>query len=134
MNLDSRFSKGRELTLTLLRQSLTKKRGFPFGNIYMDGSIYGMGKKYKAVAEHLSCELNGESVILNMKNGKYYGVNTVGSSIWAAIQIPVSFEEVHSALMSEYEVDEATCSQAVRSFLEKMAKEDLVDILDEKNS
>lgn len=88
-------------------------------------------RKYKAVVGHLSCELNGEAVILNMKNGKYYGVNSVGSSIWAAIQAPVSFVELQSAIMAEYEVDEEICGRAIRSFLEKMAKEDLIEVVDE---
>jgi hypothetical protein len=128
------YSIVRQQTMTIRGQSLTKNVDFPFGNLAMNGLNYGMGKKYKAVAEHLSCDLVGEAVILNMKNGRYYGVNSVGASIWAAIQTPVSFENLQSAIMAEYEVDVETCDQAVRSFLEKMASEDLVEILDEKNS
>ncbi len=96
--------------------------------------MINMNRQYKAVSEHLSCDLNGEAVILNIKNGKYYGINEVGSVIWGAIQNPVNFEDIKSLVLQEYEVDEATCGKEVKDFLEKMAKEDLVEVLDEKNS
>jgi hypothetical protein len=108
------------------------KEGDFFTSTFCGSDVAGKAvKKVKAVDGHLSCDLNGEAVILNMKNGKYYGVNSVGSSIWAAIQVPVSFLEVVSSIMDEYEVDEVTCRESVFNFLELMAKEDLVDFLDE---
>ena len=86
------------------------------------------------MTEHLSCDLNGEAVILNMKNGKYYGVNTVGATIWEVIQKPASFEDVKSTVLMEFDVDEETCEEEIKTFLEKMAEEDLIEILNEKNS
>lgn len=87
--------------------------------------------KYQAVTDHLSCELQGESVILNMKNGRYYGINTVGSSIWAAIQNPSSFEDIRSAILNEYDVTEDVCQREIKTFLDKMVQEELVITFDE---
>lgn len=92
-----------------------------------------MAKKYKAVTEHLSCDLNGEAVILSLKNGKYYGLNTVGSSIWSAIQSPLSFEEIAVAVLDEYEIDDATCGKEIKLFLQNMKREELLEIIDEKD-
>lgn len=93
-----------------------------------------MMKKYKAGTEHLSCDLNGEAVLLNMKNGKYYGLNSVGSSIWSVIQVPSTFDYIKGAVLEEFEIDEATCGREVKLFLEQMAKEDLLEIIDEEDS
>lgn len=93
--------------------------------------IRGTVRKYKAVVGHLSCDLNGEAVILNMKNGKYYGINSVGASIWTAIQAPVTFANLESAILTEYDVDEATCRRAIESFLEQMENEGLIEFFDE---
>ena len=89
---------------------------------------------FRAIEGHLSSEMKGEAVILSLKNGKYYGVNTVGAFIWDTLQNPVTFQEIQSAVMQEYDVDNATCRQEVLSFLMKMVEEDLVEILDEKTS
>ena len=47
--------------------------------------------RYSAIKEHLYSELNGEAVILSLTTGKYYGINAVGVSIWAAVQNPTTF-------------------------------------------
>ena len=91
-------------------------------------------RRYLANKEHLYSDLNGEAVILSMKNGKYYGVNGVGAFIWSSIQEPIYFQDIRSAVMREYDVDEATCQLEVSSFLEKMTEEGLVEIFDEKNT
>ena len=90
-----------------------------------------MVNRYKAVSEHLSCDLNGEAVVLNIKNGKYYGLNTVGVTIWEVIQNPSSFEDIKSVILREYEVDDTTCGEEIKSFLEIMKKENLIEVFDE---
>ena len=88
--------------------------------------------RFVAIKEHLYSDLNGEAVILSMKNGKYYGLNQVGKSIWNAIKDPTNLEEIQSCVMLEYEVDEDTCHREVLSFLQKMFGEGLIEVLDEK--
>ncbi len=91
-------------------------------------------RRIKAIEGHLFSEMKGEGVILSLKNGKYYGVNAVGASIWKAIQSSSTFQEIQSSVMREYDVDDITCRKEVLSFLKKMVKEELVEILDEKTS
>ena len=86
-------------------------------------------QQFAAIKEYLYSNLKGDAVILSLKNGKYYGLNTVGASVWAAIQEPRTFQEIQSVISEEYEVDEETCRHEILSFLEKMTKENLVDIL-----
>ena len=51
-------------------------------------------------------ELAGEAVLLNIKTGKYYGLDDVGTRMWMLIQEHGRLEPVLSALLSEYEVEE----------------------------
>ncbi len=117
--------------MTFEMNGIDNPNDFRTGKTSIQDSVGGIVRKYKAVAGHLSCDLNGEAVILNMKNGKYYGVNSVGASIWAAIQVPISFGDILSALLAEYEVDEEICRQSIATFLEKMAREGLIEVFDE---
>ncbi len=86
--------------------------------------------RFLAIKDHLYTSLKEEGVILSLKNGKYYGVNSVGACIWTAIQNPVTFKEIQSAVMQEYEVEREVCEKEITSFLQKMKEEELVEILD----
>lgn len=89
---------------------------------------------FVANKEHLYSELQSEGVILSLTNGKYYGVNEVGASIWAVIQNPATFNSIYSSVMEEYDVESDICRQEILEFLKKMSEEDLVEILNEKTS
>jgi hypothetical protein len=82
--------------------------------------------RYKAINEHLCCDLNNEAVILSLDNGKYYGINSVGSRIWELLQKPVSFLEIEQTILDEYDVAEEICRQEISRFLELMAAEGLI--------
>lgn len=88
--------------------------------------------RYQAIKEHLCCELNGEAVILSLKNGKYYGLNPVASRIWELIQTPLSTDEIQNAILREYEVESEMCEQEVSFFLKQMADEELIVEINEK--
>lgn len=90
--------------------------------------------RFEAVKEHLYSEIKGEGVILSLKNGKYYGVNPVGASIWQVIQSPSTLREIQTAITREYDVDQETCNQEVLAFLEQMVNEELIEIVNEKDS
>jgi hypothetical protein len=90
--------------------------------------------RFEAIKDHLYSEIKGEGVILSLKNGKYYGVNPVGASIWQAIQSPRTFQEIQTSITQEYDVDQESCRQEVLTFLQQMVNEELVEILNEKDS
>lgn len=88
--------------------------------------------RYQAIKEHLCCELNGEAVLLSLKNGKYYGLNPVASRIWELIQTPLSTNEIQNAILLEYEVEREMCEQEISVFLKQMAAEELIIVTHEK--
>lgn len=84
---------------------------------------------YQAVSEHLCCDLNGEAVILSLKNGKYYGLNTIGAEIWNLIRKPIRVSKIVKNFLSEFDVDEQECLAEVESFLSQMIDEGLVEVI-----
>lgn len=87
-------------------------------------------RRFHSIKEHLFSQLNDEGVILSLKNGKYYGLNAVGVSVWTAVQNSTTLDEIESAIMLEYEVDRETCRREVTSFLDRMIAEELINIVD----
>ena len=68
------------------------------------------------VKDQVCCDLDGESVILNLQDGVYYGLNQVGSVIWALIREPMTVGNLRERLLDEYEVEPQQCEEALRTF------------------
>jgi hypothetical protein len=98
------------------------------------GELVLLNNRFEAIKDHLYSEIKEEGVILSLKNGKYYGVNPVGATIWQAIQSPATLPEIQAAVTREYDVDEDTCRREVLIFLEQMVNEELVEVSNEKGS
>lgn len=83
-----------------------------------------------AIDEQISCDLSDGSVVLNLHNGVYYGLNPVGCRIWQLVQKPIQFREIRETLLQEYEVDTERCTAEIMKFLREMAERDLISIGD----
>jgi len=81
-----------------------------------------------ASKEQVSCELAGEAAILNLKNGSYYGLNTVGATVWDLIKEPISVGELHSAVLERYDVEPERCADDLLNLLAEMLEHGLVEV------
>ena len=52
-------------------------------------------------------ELSGEAVLLNLKTGKYYGLDPVGTRMWLLLAEHKRIEPVVNILLKEFDVDES---------------------------
>lgn len=84
--------------------------------------------------DQVSSDLAGESVILNLKNGTYYGLNELGSVIWEFIQEPKTVAAICDSILQEYEVDAETCESSVQALLSDLVDAQLVEIRNEVDS
>ena len=64
-------------------------------------------------------DLDGESVILNIDSGRYFGLDAVGARMWHALGQTESIEHACEELLAVFDVDE----QKLRSDLGKLAAE-----------
>jgi len=94
----------------------------------MDVSIRS---EVNAVKDQVSCDLAGESVILNLKNGTYYGLNPMGAWIWNHIQQPSIVEDIQSLLLNEFDVEAERGEKDLLALLNDLAKEGLIEVKDE---
>ncbi|MCC2463174.1 lasso peptide biosynthesis PqqD family chaperone [Bacillus mobilis] len=77
--------------------------------------------------------MDGEKVMLSIRNGKYYNLGEMGGTIWDFIETPTSVTQLVAALISEYEVEQSTCEEQVISFLALLLEENLVEIVEVEN-
>jgi hypothetical protein len=81
-----------------------------------------------ASTDQVSSDLAGESVILNLKSGTYFGLNEVGSTIWSLIQEPKSVGEICQTILQEYDVELQTCERDVQALLNDLLTAQLIEI------
>ncbi len=78
--------------------------------------------------EQLSSDLDGETILLQMSSGLYYGLNEMGAVIWEMIQTPHQFKEIQDKLLETYEVTPEVCQQEVTRLLRELHEAGLVEV------
>lgn len=71
-------------------------------------------------------EVGGEAVILNLESGKYYGLDEVGTRMWALLADHGGVEPAYRALLEEYDVDEARLRGDLLELIDRLAAQGLV--------
>ncbi|HUS20088.1 MAG TPA: PqqD family protein [Terriglobales bacterium] len=87
--------------------------------------------KVTVTPDQVSSEVSGEIIILQVKDGMYFGLDDVGAVVWQAIQTPRTVDEIVNTMMGEFEVDREKCQADVCALLEQMAAAKLVSIENE---
>jgi Coenzyme PQQ synthesis protein D (PqqD) len=84
-----------------------------------------------ASKDQVACDLNGEVVLLNFRSGLYFGLDSVGSHVWAEIQEAKAVDTVRDAILRRYAVDPDTCERDLLALLRELATEGLIEVRDE---
>lgn len=77
-----------------------------------------------------ACDLAGETALLHLESGIYYGLDPVGTFIWQCIQEPLPAATILERMLEHYEVDSAQCESDLAALLEQLQSEQLIEIRD----
>lgn len=83
-----------------------------------------------ATNQQISTDMADETVILNMQDGIYYGLDEVGTFIWQNIQSPISVESLTQLVLKAYAVDKATAERDIMRLLNDLQQKHLVNTID----
>lgn len=78
--------------------------------------------------DFLCTEVDGETVIMNTSNGKYFGFNTVSTDIWKFLESSNSFKSLIDFLLNEYEVEREVCEKETKMVLMRMTLQNIVKL------
>lgn len=73
-------------------------------------------------------ELDGESVLLDLRSQKYFGLDEVGTRIWQLLGELQDVEAVQAALLDEFEVAPERLHRDLRSLLDQLAADRLIEL------
>ena len=80
--------------------------------------------------QHVSCELAGETVIMDLQSGKYYGLDPVASVIWTYLEQPRPLDDVVNHLLGKYDVSVEHCKSELAAHLGEMQQLGLIEPAD----
>jgi hypothetical protein len=81
-----------------------------------------------ASRDQVSCDLQGEVAILNMKNGIYYGLDPVGAHVWKLIQTSRPIRDIRDSILAEYDVDAQRCEHDLLNLLRDLRDQGLIEV------
>jgi hypothetical protein len=76
-------------------------------------------------------ELDGEAVLMSVDQGRYYGMDPIGTRIWGLIENPVAVSDICDQLRKEYKVTPEDCERDVLTFLNELAEANLLRVIDD---
>lgn len=71
--------------------------------------------------------VGGETVILHLGNGNYFGLDPIGTQLWEGLQSGQSPSEVCDQILDQYEVERGALEADITRFLEELKANDLVE-------
>ena len=83
-------------------------------------------KHYLRSSDLVAADMDGDTVMMSIENGEYYGISGVGSRVWELLENPVTLETIVSTICAEFDVDQQTCQTDMTRFLDELETHDLV--------
>jgi Coenzyme PQQ synthesis protein D (PqqD) len=73
-------------------------------------------------------EVNGETVLLDLKSENYFGLNDVGTRIWQLLAEGQDLRSVKNRLLTEFEVEEQTLLADMALLLTEMVDQGIIEL------
>jgi hypothetical protein len=82
----------------------------------------------RAMPGQMSCRIHEEVVILNLREGTYYGLNAVAAHVWQLLEQPRSLRELRDTILAHYDVEEVSCMNNLLSLIADFEARSLVAV------
>ncbi len=84
--------------------------------------------RVRVPSDILISEVGGESVLLNLKNERYFGLDDVGTQMWKALVASDSIQAAYERLLAEYDVEANRLRQDLDDLIQKLLEQGLVEV------
>lgn len=89
---------------------------------------YPMSARVRAADSVMMRELDGESVLLNLESGHYFGLDDVGTRVWTLALAGPTLGDALRALEEEYDVAPEQLAADVQELLRQLVDHKLVEV------
>ena len=75
-------------------------------------------------------DVEGESVLLDLDRELYFGLDEVGTRMWAVLTAAASIQEAYEALLAEYDVAADVLQEDLQELIGQLADNGLLELAD----
>lgn len=79
-------------------------------------------------SEILTQEVSGETVILDLKNESYFGLDEVGTRIWKLLQQGKDIQSITETMLDEYDVEEKQLGKDIQALLSQLNEAGIITL------
>jgi hypothetical protein len=87
-------------------------------------------KSIKISDSIFSQEIDGEMVLLDRESTNYFGLDTVGSTIWKIAQESSNLEEIYRKLIDIYDVSAEILEKDLTNFINQLEQNNIIEVED----
>jgi hypothetical protein len=80
-----------------------------------------LSDSFRASADVVFRELDGEAVLLDLARGTYFGLDTVGTRVWQLLGEHGRLELVLAAMLEEYDVEAPTLERDLLALVAELS-------------
>lgn len=89
-----------------------------------------LSKRVSVPADVLINEIAGESVLLNLDGGRYFGLDNVGTDMWKALTTSASIAHALAQLTMLYDADADAVKSDLENLVSRLAEYGLIKLDD----
>ena len=86
------------------------------------------GRRIRISPSTLSREVQGETVLLQLDSGEYFGLDELGTRIWQLLTADGDLDAARIALLNEYDVDAAVLDTDFARIVDELIARRLIDV------
>jgi hypothetical protein len=88
--------------------------------------VLKLSDKISILPHVVARELGGETVILDLSSGSYFGLDPVGARMWCLLEAGQSISQVCDAMFEIYDVQRETLERDALALVQDLAQKKLV--------
>lgn len=77
----------------------------------------------------IATDMDGDTVMMCIERGEYYGLGGVGSRVWELLAQPTSIKEITRVICDEYDIEASSCQTDMQAFVEELMRNGLVSAI-----
>jgi hypothetical protein len=90
-----------------------------------------LSRRFSVPKDVMAREVGDETVILDLSNGTYYGLDSVGTRVWMLVGQGLTLDEVCNRMLDEFEVDRDTLAYDVSALVNELLSRSLLAQVDQ---
>jgi hypothetical protein len=93
-----------------------------------DSLMLTLETKVTVPTDVLFRDLSGEAVLLNLADGKYYGLDGVGTRIWELLSESGRLDQTYQTLLQEFDVSPEQLQKDLLQLVEELVSRGLLNV------